>query len=29
VWTIAAEGDEWAAQAARVLGLLMDGLRVR
>jgi hypothetical protein len=27
VWTIAAEGDQWAAQAVRVLRLLMDGLR--
>jgi AcrR family transcriptional regulator len=27
VWTIAAEGEQWAAQARRVLRLLMDGLR--
>lgn len=27
VWVIAAEGDEWADQALRVLRLLMDGLR--
>ena len=27
VWTIAAEGEQWAAQAVRVLRLLMDGLR--
>jgi AcrR family transcriptional regulator len=27
VWTIAAEGERWAAQARRVLRLLMDGLR--
>jgi AcrR family transcriptional regulator len=27
VWTIAAEGERWAAQARRVLSLLMDGLR--
>jgi AcrR family transcriptional regulator len=27
VWTIAGEGEPWAAQARRVLGLLMDGLR--
>jgi AcrR family transcriptional regulator len=28
VWTIAAEGEQWAVQAVRVLRLLMDGLRV-
>jgi AcrR family transcriptional regulator len=27
VWTIAGEGEPWAAQARRVLRLLMDGLR--
>jgi AcrR family transcriptional regulator len=27
VWTIAAEGEQWAAQARRVLRLLTDGLR--
>jgi AcrR family transcriptional regulator len=27
VWTIAAEGEQWAEQAVRVLRLLMDGLR--
>jgi len=27
VWTIAADGEAWAAQAGRVLRLLMDGLR--
>jgi AcrR family transcriptional regulator len=27
VWTIAGEGEQWAAQARRVLRLLMDGLR--
>jgi AcrR family transcriptional regulator len=27
VWTIAAGGERWAAQARRVLRLLMDGLR--
>jgi AcrR family transcriptional regulator len=27
VWTIAGEGKQWAAQARRVLRLLMDGLR--
>jgi AcrR family transcriptional regulator len=27
VWAIAGEGEQWAAQATRVLGLLMDGLR--
>lgn len=27
VWTIAAEGEQWATQARRVLRLLMDGLR--
>jgi AcrR family transcriptional regulator len=29
VWTIAAEGEQWAARARRVLSLLMDALRVR
>jgi hypothetical protein len=28
VWSIPAEGEQWAAQARRILGLLMDGLRV-
>jgi hypothetical protein len=28
IWSIAADGEGWAAQALRVLGLLMDGLRV-
>jgi hypothetical protein len=28
VWAIAADGEQWAAQAIRVLRLLMDGLRV-
>ena len=28
VWTISGEGKQWAAQARRVLRLLMDGLRV-
>jgi AcrR family transcriptional regulator len=28
VWTIAADGEQWASQALRVLRLLMDGLRV-
>src|ERR1700677_3803331 len=28
VWTIAADGEQWANQALRVLRLLMDGLRV-
>jgi AcrR family transcriptional regulator len=28
VWSIAADGEQWVAQALRVLGLLMDGLRV-
>ena len=28
VWTIGAQGEQWAAQARRVLRLLMDGLRV-
>lgn len=27
VWTISTEGEQWAAQARRVLALLMDGLR--
>jgi hypothetical protein len=27
VWTIAAEGEQWAAQALRIVRLLMDGLR--
>jgi AcrR family transcriptional regulator len=27
VWTISAEGEQWATQALRVLRLLMDGLR--
>lgn len=27
IWTITAEGEQWAAQALRVLRLLMDGLR--
>ncbi len=27
VWSIAAEGEQWAAQASRTLRLLMDGLR--
>jgi AcrR family transcriptional regulator len=27
VWTIAGEGEQWAAQARRVVRLLMDGLR--
>jgi AcrR family transcriptional regulator len=27
VWSISAEGEQWAAQARRVLALLMDGLR--
>jgi AcrR family transcriptional regulator len=28
VWSISAEGEQWATQARRVLRLLMDGLRV-
>jgi AcrR family transcriptional regulator len=28
VWAIPAEGEQWAAQARRILRLLMDGLRV-
>ncbi len=27
VWTIDGEGEQWAAKARRILGLLMDGLR--
>ena len=27
IWTIDGDGDEWAARALRVLGLLLDGLR--
>ena len=27
VWTIPAEGEQWATQALRILRLLMDGLR--
>ena len=27
IWTIDGDGEQWAARALRVLGLLMDGLR--
>jgi hypothetical protein len=27
VWTIAGEGEQWAARARRVVRLLIDGLR--